>query len=60
MYFIKRSRPEYVKIATYVDDLNIIGTLDKFPRAIKYLKKGFEMKDLRKTKFCLGRQNRTP
>ncbi|KAI3706445.1 hypothetical protein L6452_24194 [Arctium lappa] len=54
--FIKRSGPEYVIIAVYVDDLNIIGTPGELPRAIEYLKKGFEMKDLGKTKFCLGLQ----
>ncbi|KAI3692362.1 hypothetical protein L6452_32176 [Arctium lappa] len=54
--FIKRSGPEYVIIAVYVDDLNIIGTPGELPRAIEYLKKGFEMKDLGKKKFCLGLQ----
>ncbi|KAI3735382.1 hypothetical protein L6452_14878 [Arctium lappa] len=54
--FIKRFGPEYVIIVVYVDDLNIIGTPGELPRAIEYLKKGFEMKDLGKTKFCLGLQ----
>ena len=54
--FIKRFGPEYVIVTMYVDDLNIIGTPGELPRAIEYLKRGFEMKDLRKTKFCLGLQ----
>ena len=40
----------------YVDDLNIIGTLNKLSEVIEYLKKEFEMKDLEKIKFCLGLQ----
>ena len=52
--FIKRFGPEYVIIAVYVDDVNIIGTPGELPRAIEYLKRGFEMKDIGKTKFCLG------
>ncbi|KAJ9545571.1 LOW QUALITY PROTEIN: hypothetical protein OSB04_025278 [Centaurea solstitialis] len=47
---------EYVIIAMYVDDLNIIGTPGELPKAVEYLKRGFEMKDLGKTKFCLGLQ----
>ena len=40
----------------YVGDLNLIGTLEELTRTTKYLKKEFEMKDLGKTKFCLGLQ----
>nr|GFA00186.1 hypothetical protein [Tanacetum cinerariifolium] len=40
-----RSGPEYVIIAVYVDDLNIIGTPNELPKAVEYLKKEFEMKD---------------
>ena len=40
----------------YVDDLNLTGTPEELTRIAKYLKKKFEMKDLRKTKFCLGLQ----
>ncbi|GJW23274.1 retrovirus-related pol polyprotein from transposon TNT 1-94 [Tanacetum coccineum] len=50
--FIKRSGSEYVIIAVYVDDLNIIGTPGELPKAIECLKGEFEMKDLGKTKFC--------
>ncbi|KAI3821171.1 hypothetical protein L1987_08729 [Smallanthus sonchifolius] len=54
--FIKRSESDFVIIAVYVDDLNIIGTPRELHKAIEYLKKEFEMKDLGKTKFCLGLQ----
>ncbi|GJS30351.1 uncharacterized protein Tco_0490971 [Tanacetum coccineum] len=47
---------EYVIIAVYVDDLNIIETLGELPKAMECLKKEFEMKDLGKTKFYLGLQ----
>ena len=40
----------------YVDDLNLVGTLEELTRQTKYLKKEFEIKDLKKTKFCLGLQ----
>ncbi|KAI3740406.1 hypothetical protein L2E82_30835 [Cichorium intybus] len=40
----------------YVDDLNIIGTNKEILEVIELLKKEFEMKDLGKTKYCLGLQ----
>ena len=40
----------------YVDDLNLIGTPEELTRITKYLKNEFEMKDIGKTKFCLGMQ----
>jgi len=40
----------------YVDDLNIIGATRDIEEAMAYLKTEFEMKDLGKTKFCLGLQ----
>ena len=40
----------------YVDDLNILGTSGEISQTVEYLKKEFEMKDLGKTKFCLGLQ----
>jgi hypothetical protein len=43
-------------IAIYVDDLNLIGTSQGITKAKDCLKKEFEMKDLGKTKFCLGLQ----
>ena len=40
----------------YVDDLNIIGNAQDIEEARNHLKMEFEMKDLGKTKFCLGLQ----
>ena len=54
--FIRRDRSEFVIIAVYVDDLNIIGTLEELSKAVEYLKREFEMKDLGKIKFCLDLQ----
>ena len=54
--FIKSSTNGFVVIAVYVDDLNLVGTPDEIARAASYLRKEFEMKDLGKTKFCLGIQ----
>ena len=34
--------------------MNIIGTLDELRDTAEYLKSEFEMKDLGKTRFCLG------
>ncbi|KAJ9541765.1 hypothetical protein OSB04_028271 [Centaurea solstitialis] len=39
-----------------LNDLNIIGTPGELSKAVEYLKRGFEMKDLGKTKFCLRLQ----
>ncbi|GKV50529.1 hypothetical protein SLEP1_g57232 [Rubroshorea leprosula] len=54
--FTKRSKSGFAIIAVYVDDINIIGTSGELEKAIEYLKKEFEMKDLGTTKFCLGLQ----
>ena len=40
----------------YVDDLNLIGTLEELINTTNYLKKEIQMKDLGKTKYCLGLQ----
>ena len=40
----------------YIDDLNLIGTPEELTITAKYLKKEFEMKDIRKIKFCLDLQ----
>ena len=50
--FIKK-KSEFVILAVYVDDINLIGTPIELQKAIDYLKKEFEMKDLGKTKLCL-------
>jgi hypothetical protein len=54
--FIKKSSDGFCIISVYVDDLNIIETTRDIEEAMTYLKKEFEMKDLGKTKFCLGLQ----
>ncbi|CAA7040496.1 unnamed protein product [Microthlaspi erraticum] len=54
--FIRKFGKGFVIIAVYVDDLNIIGTPEEISYTVEYLKKEFEMKDLGKTKFCLGLQ----
>jgi hypothetical protein len=38
----------------YVDDLNIIGQAQDIDEACDHLKREFEMKNLGKTRFCLG------
>ena len=52
--FIKRSSSGFVIVAVYVDDMNIIGNLDEMRDTVIQLQSKFEMKDLGKTKFCLG------
>ena len=54
--FIKKSETGFAIIVVYVDDLNLVGTLEGLTKTAKYLKTEFEMKDLRKTKFCLSLQ----
>jgi hypothetical protein len=54
--FIKRSESGFAIVAVYVDDLNLVGTPEELTKTTNYLKNEFEMKDLSKTKFCLGLQ----
>jgi hypothetical protein len=54
--FIRKSSTGFCIISVYVDDLNIIGTELDINEARDHLKTEFEMKDLDKTKFCLGLQ----
>ena len=54
--FIKKSEIGFVIIVVYVDDLNLVGTPEELTKTAEYLKKEFEMKDLGKTKFCIGLQ----
>ena len=54
--FIKKSKIGFAIIVVYVDDLNLIGTPEELTRTKNYLKRELEMKDLGKTKFCLGLQ----
>ena len=51
--FIKKTTDGLLILAVYVDDLNLIGTLEELINTTNYLKKKFEMKDLGKTKYCL-------
>ena len=53
---IKKLSSGFVIIDVYVDDLNIIGTQKEVDDARTHMKEEFEMKDLGKTKFCLGLQ----
>uniref|UniRef100_A0A2N9FK49 Reverse transcriptase Ty1/copia-type domain-containing protein n=1 Tax=Fagus sylvatica TaxID=28930 RepID=A0A2N9FK49_FAGSY len=54
--FIKKSESGFAIVAVYVDDLNLVGTPEKLTKTADYLNNEFEMKDLGKTKFCLGLQ----
>ena len=49
----KKLETRFAITVVYVDDLNFVRTPEELIKTTKYLKKGFEMKDLRKTKFCL-------
>ena len=54
--FIKKTENGLAIIAVYVDDLNLIGTPEELIKTANYLKKEFDMKDLGKTRYCLGLQ----
>ena len=55
--FMKKKTENGLAIITvYVDDLNLIGTPKELIKTTNYLKKEFEMKDLGKTRYCLGLQ----
>ena len=54
--FIKKVATGFEIIVVYVDDLNLIRTLEELIKTIDYLKNEFEMKDLRKRKYCIGLQ----
>ena len=51
--FIKRTSSGFA-IIVYVDDMNLISTLEELRDIATYLKSEFEMKDLGKTRFYLG------
>ena len=55
-FFIQKRENGFAIIAVYVDDLNLIGTLEELIKTTNYLKKEFEMKDIGKTRYCLGLQ----
>ncbi|KAM1052078.1 hypothetical protein ACFX2A_034318 [Malus domestica] len=54
--FIKKSNSGFAIMAVYVDDMNLVGTPEELNKTVEYLKSEFEMKDLEKTKYCLGLQ----
>ena len=54
--FIKKVAIGFEIIAVYVDNLNLIRTPGELIKTVDHLKKEFEMKDLGKTKYCLGLQ----
>jgi hypothetical protein len=54
--FNKKSTTRFCIILVYVDDLNIIGHTKDIDTARNHLKTEFDMKDLGRTKFCLGLQ----
>ena len=41
--FIKKSHTTFEIIVVYIDDLNLIGTLEELIKTSKYLKKEFKM-----------------
>ena len=43
--FIKKTTFEFAIVALYVDDLNLMGTLEELIKIATYLKDEFEMKD---------------
>ena len=43
-------------MAVYVDDLNLVSTPEELTKTANYVNNEYEMKDLGKTKFCLGLQ----
>ena len=54
--FFKKTENGLAIIEVYVDDLNLIRTLEELVKIANYLKKKFEIKDLGKTRYCLGLQ----
>ena len=51
--YMKILEKKFSIIIVYVDDINIVGTPNKLTKAIDYLKKEFEIKDLWRAKFYL-------
>ena len=56
MCFYQKIRIWICYCSIYVDDLNLVRTLEELTKTANCLKNEFEMKDLSKTKFCLGLQ----
>ena len=49
--FITKTSSGFAIIIVYVDDMNLIGTLEELRDIAMYLKSEFEIKDLGKTWF---------
>ena len=54
--FVHKKGPEFVILAVYVDDINLIGTESACQYAIKRLESRFDIKFLGKTSLCLALQ----
>ena len=52
--FIKKSLNDFCIFSVYVDEKNIVRTHKEIKEASSCLKTKFKMKDLGKTKYCLG------
>ena len=50
---LKKIEIGFAIIIVYVNEMNLIGTFEELSKTVEYLKK-FEVKDLGKTKLCLG------
>jgi hypothetical protein len=55
-FSLKNQNLDLLSLQFYVDDLNLIVTPKELTKIATYFKNEFEMKDLRKTKLCLGLQ----
>lgn len=51
---IKKSHFGFAIVAVYVGNINLIGTLAELEEIAIHLKSKFEMKDIGKTRYCLG------
>ena len=52
--FIKKTHSRFAIVAVYVDDMNLIRTSVELEEIVAHLKSEFKMKDLGKTRYCLG------
>ena len=57
--FIKKFLKGFAIVEVYVDDINLIGTLEDLKETINYLKKEFEMKNLGKRNSVLACRSRS-
>lgn len=52
--FIDKYDNGFAIVAIYIDNMNLVGTLDKINETAKYLKCEFEVKDMGRTSLCYG------